>query len=700
MTLVSLPDLIAAPFWLAANVLLAVAAWRVGGRCFPRDDVLARLLHTLLLAWGAIVLAAFLLSTVRCLYPPLLLAVIAIASAAVIYRCGPVSPAVRPANKPWHVVWLAGGCLAVTSVVPCALLEFPRDWDSLAYHIPFIDQWLRARTLNNTNSSSWFHPGNNELLGMWFVGPFSGDFLIGLNNIPAVAVLGLGTREMGRRLGLRRVPAHLAGLAAVTPYVVTRQLLDSENDVAVAAMFVTALAYGLRAAFVPRRPALFYWAIGLGLLPGIKYYALGYAAVVGLGVTALALWLRGMRPALKMAAAGLLGTALFSGYWYARNALLTGTPIFPQGLFGSRNVMAETFPTLQQTTLWNHREAGDVLLLVTAAWRWLGAAHCLAFLLSQITVVFVAIGSFSQRGDRVRGGQLLLACLIVACIAIFAKTPFVVETIPGTRNSLIRGYLPARFLLATCSILVLALVILIQSLSTHMASRQKRAALTWRPKLVAATARHGLYALFGALALCQFCAGRNIPSFGDQVMIFLSGANIFLALIVWSELWRVWPQLRPGHAVGFCAAICMCAVISSLGSRWHQYYAKFYDVFYRTRMYSKLEREISANSRICPLMYRTYAFLGSRRQFEVLGPVWAPDYEALKSYLDAERPDWVVTNSGGVVGNRRYNLMRGWLEEHSELCTLVYSESQYHLFRLRSRDAESTVASSATSGAE
>ncbi|HEX5443289.1 MAG TPA: hypothetical protein VFW87_05660, partial [Pirellulales bacterium] len=421
----SLYDLVIAPCWLLATVLLVRSAARVSARLHPRGDFFSRALDSLVLSWAAIVLTAFALSAFRLLVPWLLLALIGTTAAAIPRLLGP-SPrrasegadstvadflgaaplfggSVRRRDRPWLIAWLAYAALAAGAVALCGLLEFPTDWDSLAYHIPLVDQWIRAGSLNSTHSSSWFHPGNDELLGFWCVAPFSGDFLIGLENIPAVAILGLSVHQLARLLGARPAAAHLTALAALTPHVVMRQLIEGENDVAAAGVFVAALACGVRYAYVPRGSNAFLWAAAFGLLPGTKYYALGYAAVAIAGVVALTLWLRGPRRAAIAGWTALAGAALLSGYWYARNAWLTGTPLYPQGFLRNAGILTETFPYVRETSFFGKGDPSLVSLLAPAVWNWLGAAHTVAFLAIPLTSLALASGAF-RRGDAHRAG--------------------------------------------------------------------------------------------------------------------------------------------------------------------------------------------------------------------------------------------------------------------------------------------------------
>ena len=163
------------------------------------------------------------------------------------------------------------------------------------------------------------------------VGPFSGDFLIHLNNLPATILLASAAVGFGTQLGLRSSLANLGGLALVCHTVVLKQLADAENDVAVTACFFASLLYVFRSVEGERRSDLVLGAVSLGLLAGIKYYALGYAALVGLTWLLLVTAFRGRQMVLATGFAGIVGGLVFGGYWYIRNARNNRMPAFPDG---------------------------------------------------------------------------------------------------------------------------------------------------------------------------------------------------------------------------------------------------------------------------------------------------------------------------------------------------------------------------------
>ena len=108
-----------------------------------------------------------------------------------IFRPCPLESIPESDRTSWlsNLAWWGVACFGAAFVLLNGLFVFPKDWDSLAYHIPLVDQWLLAQSLYAPHGSHWSHPGNYELLGLWAVAPFSGDFVIALANLPVVLLL-------------------------------------------------------------------------------------------------------------------------------------------------------------------------------------------------------------------------------------------------------------------------------------------------------------------------------------------------------------------------------------------------------------------------------------------------------------------------------------------------------------------------------
>ncbi|HEX5443733.1 MAG TPA: hypothetical protein VFW87_07890, partial [Pirellulales bacterium] len=450
-------DALFAAIWLFVNVLLIAAVWQVVSRRFSSDPPLEKIMHCVIVAWASVAAAALALGAIGWLSAGALLALVGGGAAAFLKASvrGTHIPRQSTRNEPpkidrFTLAWGLLFALALGLVATTALVQFPTDWDSLMYHIPLADQWLRAGNLYAPDEAIWQFPGNNELLTLWLVAPFSGDFLAALGNLPSVALLALATIALARQLDLRPVSCHLAGFAAVGNSIVLRQLCDNENDVAVAALFIACLAYAFRSARGLRRADVYCGAICAGLLAGIKYYALAYLGVAAVA-TVLLTWLTGSgRSAARAASLGASAVLVWGGYWYARNVIVSGTPFYPFGLTDDTDVLSEmrSASTFSSTLLGNGQPEVWTLL-GDAIKRRTGPAHWIAFMLCPIVVAWLSLSALVMILRRGEGSaatrRLILALAVLGAAAAYGVTPFAVETEPGTMNTLKGGYLPSRF---------------------------------------------------------------------------------------------------------------------------------------------------------------------------------------------------------------------------------------------------------------
>ena len=220
--------------WLGANAFLILAAYRLARRLFPADEFHCRALHVLLL-WRAAITGSVLLAGSTGLltgWSPLLL-VAALSVGYLIYseiRPESLERPLRPTSHSARRAELVSNAVLVSLwaglVVTDGLGKFPSDFDSLMYHIPFVNYWLQDSRLYTPECCHWSVPGGNEVMGFWMVAPFRGDFLIALGNLPSVLLLNLATLELGLICGLSRPLGHATAFAVTANFVVMNQLVE------------------------------------------------------------------------------------------------------------------------------------------------------------------------------------------------------------------------------------------------------------------------------------------------------------------------------------------------------------------------------------------------------------------------------------------------------------------------------------------
>jgi len=647
-------DSLVAPMWIASTAATAMGGFRMANALFPRDKPAALAMHTILLTLATIILLLTIAGALGLLYPwGMLLAVPAVQATvlAIVRRAAAsrrlpdieeparIVPRRRP---PWRRLLCSGLWLVVFSFVTAhvalhGLGYFPFDYDSLMYHIPLVDHWLQTRGLDATDTAHWWLAANNELLALWIVGPFSGDFLIGLNNLPIFALWVAAAIELGRLLRLPPAARHLGALAIVCVQPTFDQVARAANDLAVGVYWLAALCYALRYLRSCRRADLALYGVSVGLLGGVKYFAAGYAVVLLVAVGLALMGRNGWRRATRDVLLAVIFAAPFAGYWYFRNLVLTGSPLYPMGL---REPLPEVgYPAgLWSTTLAGNRNPD----LFRAAWQTLlnvmGPCPTFFVVVAPLThtglLAQALLAGRAQMRPRRRDRASLLLVALVGAAAVFLVTPFSVENEPGTLNQLYAGQTPARYSLCFSITSAVAALYVAYGLVP-------RGSRTWHAAITVGVAAIAIWQVWSRVA-------RTWPwlaLYYDASDLLLTALNIILAaLVVWALVTRATPR---GRVYAFCTAALMVCVpaagVYCLSNWWHRGYAARFDCDFSTDVFTQIERRLRDAARICVLEDRVYPFYGSRRQFHVCNPRTLTSPEALWRYLGHHRVDFVAT---------------------------------------------------------
>lgn len=713
----SLHDVAIGPVWLAVNVALVTAAWRWSQRLFVADRLLEHVLHATVLACACVLAVSLLLGSLGLLSGTTLVVGVAVSAAgAWIAAARPIRgfgrhrepqsaaravadpEAGRPRNgsskdRVWPVVWGIVLCCYLGHVVEGGILQFPSTWDALAYHIPYVDHWLAGASLYIPDCPRWPDPANNELLALWMVAPFSGDFLITLNNLPAFVILALGTVMLLETLRVSRLIANLGALLAVSKYVVMRQAMVPENDLAVAAFFVASIGYALRYLCRRRQSDLTLACLCVGILAGIKYYALGYAGLATLLILAIAAIHR-FRQIGHIVATGTVCLLVFAGYWYARNVWVSGTPFYPMGLPGASNPVAEYrmqqygAPHLWSSTLAGNPSPEVVPLTFQALWNMTGPGHVAALLLAPATLVWLACSAcplLRRSDERMRGtARLLMVVLTVACGAIWVVTPFGAETIPGTLNMVVWGYCPVRFGLSLLTLAVVNLLVTVNDLVPWV-RRPESEGGSCRGRRAA---RCAVAAVLLAVCLAQLTRPLVRELEGDLLVAVILGGDLALAGAILVQGWRRWPGFR---LLGVPTVLGVAAILGGLaGGRWHRGFADYYDDWAGTNVFSEMGKMSPQEVRICACEYCYYPFFGSKRQFSVCRPVWFASRQGLLDYMHERR----ITHLAACVRTRpcqRYDGVDLWLGNMPEYFTPTNTGGLFTMYRVDLAKLDSDV---------
>jgi hypothetical protein len=699
-----LSDAVIAPVWVLVNLLLVLAAVRLSRRLFPGEPISATITHVVVCWCGCVVGAALALGAFGVLSGPgLLLTVLGLAISGLILPSRlPITSRVIPGSTRdtdgpqwvewcWLAVWGLTFAAWAVHIVCDGLRQFPSDWDSLMYHIPLVDHWLQAGSLYAPDAALWSNPGNGELIGLWMVGSFSGDFLIALTNLPVAVLLGFGTVEAARAFGVGRMLRHAAGLLVVANGVVLRQMTDAENDVAVAGFFVGAVGYGVRYARDPRPTDLALGAVCLGLLAGTKFYAVGYAAALWVIMVHLVAAARGRRHAAALATGWAVGAATLGGYWYVRNAWVTGSPLYPKGLDPTSDPILQVQPHFYTSSFLGDGRLELLPLALHAVLRTAGLVHlavllCLPLVLGWLTVSGVRRFRPNSQVDGV--ARLALVALLLASCLLLGISPFTVENEPGTLNVLRDGYLPVRFGLSLLLLAVIAFALSVDDLSRGWGTRAAHGtAVSGSPNPGGRTRRFVSYALSTV-----FAAGVVLQQAAVLARDALAGSvdRALVALGVW------------GAGIGFCClgvlrprtlrvtGLVLGAVLLTaaawaggrLAASWHSGFTRNYNQLLETTAVGELARR-PAGERVCVLDYRYYPFFGSHRQFRVCQPYHIPSPARLADYIRSHGVELVVVVNRDFFTYGRFPHARAWLEDHPEDFELIRKDNWFSVFSVK-----------------
>lgn len=693
-------DSLAAVVWLLVTSLMLTAALFCSRRWHTGAGKAQRIVDVVVLFWGCVVGASTLLGALRILSSGRLLSCATAVALATLAACSVTrgrslaesdTAKIRPPRNRtakrrhafWTVVWGLLASLAVAKVVLHGVLTFPDNWDTLAYHLPLVDHWLVEGTLYVPDCAFWYVSGNNELLGLWLVGPFSGDFLIALNNLPAVVLLPASAFQFMRLLGVTRGLSHLSAMAMVLTWPVFRQLVTAENDVATAAMFLAALVYVVRYAFERRMLDAVLASAAIGLLAGTKYYALGYAAVAGTLLVCIPLPKCRIGESLRLALTGLVGVLVFGSYWYIRNAVVTGAPLFPKGFTKETDLWSVMRPESSASTLLGSGRPTVWELHADAVHAAAGVVHWTALLLLPASLIWLVTAPLIPRSLEPCTITLRrwLVLVTVSAILVLVNTPNVVETSPGTMNMLLSQYHPVRFSFCVLGVAVVALTVMLDDIRGSIAAWAAAHPHHRVVRIIRLAVSIAIYTMATLAVAHQFLHQRRERLTWDWLLL---ASNIFIAGL----LLRLLASSRRLLERSIACAIILSAIVTFayggwwLGMRWHEEFDEHYDVHFHVEAFTWFSKEELDGERTVVCDYRYYPFLGSRRQRDVCRPLWLADRGEFLSYVQDNSATIVVLRNHDTSSQRRYAHVKAWVDDADAIFSSLYQDHRYTVVRV------------------
>lgn len=243
-------------------------------------------------------------------------------------------------------VFLFGGAALLYGIVVAIFaLSSLRGFDSLAYHLPLAASWLSHSrlTTNVEESATFFFPANAEVFIRWML-TISDRIAFVPSFLEALACLYV-LFKIARELGQSRVTAAVAACSAASCVLFSFIAATAYIDAFMALTLLLSVLFLLRAFHSGDLATTIALGTAVGLALGSKYSAIQPVLVI----SAIWFWrlirrnIRAYEGCFRIPDWRAIGrdfvpfaipVALCSAYWYVRNAVEHGNPLFPFAIFG------------------------------------------------------------------------------------------------------------------------------------------------------------------------------------------------------------------------------------------------------------------------------------------------------------------------------------------------------------------------------
>ena len=373
--------------WTTAGLApLLAGAWLVARHGFQAEPGPARTLAAAVLAWAWLTVGAEGLGTLGHLDRPALVgwSTLGLAIGGVLAVLRPVRRAEvgDPESVGFGanlatalVVWAGFRRGMVALIQPVKVVS-----DGPIYHLYMAARWWQAGRIFPVATpfgevGATYFWANGELWDAWLLTLWGGDRLARIGQVPFLWIGGLAVERLARQVGASPPAARIASLWFVATGPLFLFAFEPNVDSLFVAGYVLAAYFFLRAltAEIMDRGDLTLGALAAGLGMGTKPIGVVFFPPLLVLVVGLVAWrARGnAAKALGAMALALLPALGLMGYWPARNAWLTGNPLYPLHVeVGGRVWLAGWFgPGAMRLSPYyvapgDWRAGGDILLAV------------------------------------------------------------------------------------------------------------------------------------------------------------------------------------------------------------------------------------------------------------------------------------------------------------------------------------------------
>jgi hypothetical protein len=337
------------------------------------------------------------------------------------------------ANEYTLTFYIAFGMLAVMGSIWTYQALFQGTnfiWDDLSYHAFIPAKWLvEGKITLVPYPYQTYYPYNAELISLWFMLPYANDAFVSITALYWGILAVIAIFSIVYLLTRSPVSAGIASILFLASTSIQESLHTfSSVDLAGAAMALAAIAFAYGADTTDKNERLINWGYcGLltGFAAGIKISLLPLIPIILLYLLLRAIKNEPKKLIITGCLLFLLGCFVACGFWYARNFIITGNPLFPAAFGPFAGPFSQALQHNSSLFFWiyndpfNIRQISGILRNLLDWPKGIGALSVLGYV-----VAFYLFIRCSKPSQKNTGYTNLLFITGLLLFVLFPLTPF------------------------------------------------------------------------------------------------------------------------------------------------------------------------------------------------------------------------------------------------------------------------------------